>query len=45
MYTYDINSTERAVHLTNTEISNDIVEFAAKNGTYNGMTEKELRDF
>ena len=45
LHQYDPESKERAAHLTNTDISKGIFELAGQNGTWNGMTETELRDF
>ena len=45
LHKYDLKSKERGAHLTNTDLSKDLFEFAAKNGTWNGMTENELRNF
>jgi len=32
-------------HITNTDVAKDVFALARKNGTWNGMTEQELRDF
>ena len=45
LYKYDIYSKERAVHLTNTDISKEIFELARQNGKWGNKTEVELRDF
>ena len=44
LYKYDPESTEKAVHLTNTEISKKIFEKARDDG-FMGMNETELRNF
>ena len=44
LYKYDPYSKEKAVHLTNTDISKKIFK-ETKNGTWNGMNETELRNF
>ena len=44
LYKYDPESTEKAVHLTNTEISKKIFD-KARNDGFMGMNETELRNF
>ena len=44
LYKYDPYSKEKAVHLTNTDISKKIFK-EVQNGTWNGMNETELRNF
>jgi len=44
LYEYDLNSDERGVHLTNTEISKKVFEEAKDKG-FMGMNESELRNF
>jgi len=44
VHIYDRNSTNKAVHLSNTEISKDVFE-KAKNESWLGMNETELRKF
>jgi hypothetical protein len=41
LWEYDVNSKEKGVHLTNTEISKKLFE----KGNYNGMSEQELRNY
>ena len=45
LYKYDQNSDLKAIHLTNTDISKEILEKAKKDGVWHDMTEKELREF
>ena len=45
LHKYDINSKDRGVFLTNTELSKPIFEQASKDGKFQGMTETQLRNF
>jgi hypothetical protein len=46
LQTYDKNSHDKSVHLTNTHLSKDIfAEASEKNITINGMNEEQLRDY
>jgi hypothetical protein len=46
LQTYDKNSHDKSVHLTNTHLSKDIfAEATEKNITINGMNEEQLRDY
>jgi len=42
---YSPDSKEKSSHITNTGISRDMFKIARENGTWNGMTEDELREF
>jgi len=42
---YEKKSSERGKHLTNTHLAEDIFRLAKENGTYNGKSEQELRDY
>jgi len=42
---YDTNSDDKGVFLTNTALSKDLFNLAKENGSYDGKTEEELRDF
>ena len=42
---YDTNSEDKGVFLTNTALSKDLFNLAKENGSYDGKTEEELRDF
>ena len=44
LHDYNVNSEELGVFLTNTALSKPLFAQAAKNGKYNGMTLKELKD-
>ena len=44
LHDYDVNSDEKGAYLTNLDLSEKFFEYARVNGTYKGMTEKELRD-
>jgi len=45
MHKYDRNSTDRGVHLSNTELSKAIFEQAKQPGGWNGMNETEIKAF
>lgn len=45
LHKYDVNSNDKSVLLTNTELSKSIWDQVAKGGLFNGMNETELRDF
>ena len=45
VHKYDINSTDKSVLLTNTELSKDAFKQAANGTLINGMNETELRNF
>jgi len=46
LHTYDKNSHDKSVHLTNTHLSKDIfAEASEKNMTINGMNEQQLREY
>lgn len=42
---YDSKSTDKSVHVTNTALSRSLFQTAKENGTYNGMEEKDLKNF
>ena len=42
---FTLSSNDKTTHFTNTHLAEDLFEFARKNGTWNDMTESDLRDF
>ena len=44
LHDYDVESDEKGAYLTNLHLSEKFFQLAKENGTYNGMSEKELRD-
>ena len=42
---FNMTSTNRATHFTNTHIAEDLFKYAKVHGNWSGMTEAELRDF
>ena len=42
---FSLDSTKKTTHFTNTHLAEDLFKYAKRHGTWDGMTEAELRDF